>query len=52
MTKRSAEIKFIKKSLTSMNPQDAFYYNYDELLKYYMIMILIGVLMMAYMFLW
>lgn len=51
MTKRSDEIKFIKKALTNINPQDAFYYNYTELLKYYYIMILIGILMIAQMML-
>lgn len=50
MTRRSDEIKFIKKQLTNINPQDAFYYNYEELLRNYMIMVLIGVMMIAYMF--
>lgn len=49
--KRSDEIKFISKQLTARNPRDAFYYNYDEILKYYYIMILVGVIMIAYMLL-
>jgi hypothetical protein len=48
---RSSEIRFIKKKLTPMNPKDVFYYNYEELLKYYYVMILVGVLMIAYMLL-
>ena len=48
---RSSEIKFIKKRLTNINPKDAFYYNYEERLKQYYIMMLVGLLMIAYMML-
>ena len=32
-----------------VNPRDAFYYNYEELLKYYGLIMLVGVIMIAYM---
>jgi hypothetical protein len=44
-------VEFIKKSLTALNPQDVFYKNYDEHIRYYFLLILIGMLMVAYMML-
>jgi len=46
---RTQEIKFIRAVKTPLNPKDVYYRNLEELIKYYFLMILVGVFMVFYM---
>ena len=43
-----AEVRFIEKVLTPFNPKDRYYINYEELIKQYTVMILVGCVLILY----
>lgn len=49
---RTRELRFIQEVKTPLNPKDLYYKNFEELIKYYFIMILIGLFMVFYMWLY
>lgn len=46
---QTQQIRFIKKQLTPENPIDIYYINYEETIKTYFLLILIGLFMVAYL---
>ena len=49
VSKKNTQVKFVKSVLTPLNPKDAYYINYDEVLKNYMVALLIGIAFILYM---
>ena len=49
---RTKELRFIQEVKTSLNPKDLYYKNIEELIKYYFLMILAGIIMVFYMWLY
>jgi len=46
---RTQELRFITQQLTPENPQNAYYQNYEDTVKTYFGLILVGIFMVAYM---
>ena len=46
---RTDELRFIKNVLTPLNPKDIYYKNLDEVMKWYLILMLVGISMVIYM---
>lgn len=52
VSKKRTNVKFIQNVLTPVNPKDAYYVNYDEVIKSYMVAVLIGLAFVLYMVLY
>lgn len=49
MAEKKKQVRFVEQVLTPMNPKDAYYINYEQVIMNYMLLVLVGLGLILYM---